>query len=65
MEQTVEEKLKALYELQIIHTKVDRIRQVRGELPMEVSDLEDDVAGFETRIQKYKKQSWMIWKMIS
>ena len=56
MEQTVEEKLKALYELQSIHTKIDRIRQVRGELPMEVADLEDDVAGLETRIQKIKNE---------
>src|SRR5476651_2221642 len=56
MEQTVEEKLKALYELQTIHTKIDRIRQVRGELPMEVADLEDDVAGLETRIQKIKAE---------
>ncbi len=54
MEQTVEQKLKALYELQTIHTKIDRIRQVRGELPMEVNDLEDEVAGLETRIQKIK-----------
>jgi len=54
MEQTVEQKLKALYELQTIHTKIDKIRQVRGELPMEVSDLEDEVAGLETRIQKIK-----------
>ena len=56
MEQTVEQKLKALYELQTIHTKVDKIRQVRGELPMEVADLEDDVAGLETRIQKIKNE---------
>ncbi|MEO6522632.1 MAG: C4-type zinc ribbon domain-containing protein [Mucilaginibacter sp.] len=56
MEQTVEQKLKALYDLQTIHTKVDKIRQVRGELPMEVSDLEDDVAGLETRIQKIKSE---------
>ena len=54
MEQTVEQKLKALYELQTIYTKIDKIRQVRGELPMEVADLEDDVAGLETRIQKIK-----------
>lgn len=54
MEQTVEQKLEALYELQTIHTKIDKIRQVRGELPMEVADLEDDVAGLETRIQKIK-----------
>ena len=56
MEQTVEQKLKALYELQNIHTKIDKIRQVRGELPMEVSDLEDDVLGLETRIQKIKAE---------
>ena len=56
MEQTVEQKLRALYELQNIHTKVDRIRQVRGELPMEVADLEDDVLGLETRIQKIKAE---------
>src|SRR6201999_3785106 len=56
MEQTVEQKLKALYELQTIHTKIDKIRQVRGELPMEVADLEDDVEGLETRIQKIKNE---------
>ena len=56
MEQTVEQKLRALYDLQTIHTKVDKIRQVRGELPMEVADLEDDVAGLETRIQKIKNE---------
>ncbi|RCH54909.1 hypothetical protein DJ568_10555 [Mucilaginibacter hurinus] len=54
MEQTVEQKLKALYDLQAVHTKIDKIRQVRGELPVEVADLEDDVAGLETRIQKLK-----------
>lgn len=54
MEQTVEQKLKALFELQTIHTKIDRIRQIRGELPMEVADLEDDVAQLETRINKIK-----------
>lgn len=56
MEQTVEQKLKALYELQGIHTQIDKIRQVRGELPMEVTDLEDEVAGLETRIQKIKNE---------
>src|ERR1700749_715614 len=56
MEQTVEQKLKALYELQTIHTKIYKIRQIRGEFPMEVADLEDDVAGLETRIQKIKSE---------
>jgi hypothetical protein len=56
MEQTVEQKLQALYELQSIHTQIDKIRQIRGELPVEVADLEDDVAGLETRIQKIKAE---------
>lgn len=56
MEQTVEQKLKALYELQSVHSKVDNIRIIRGELPMEVSDLEDEIAGLETRIAKSKEE---------
>lgn len=54
MEQTVEQKLKALWALQSIHTKIDKIRQVRGELPIEVSDLEDEIAGLDTRIEKIR-----------
>lgn len=56
MEQSVEDKLKALFELQTLHTQIDKIRQTRGELPMEVADLEDEVAGLETRIQKIKSE---------
>ncbi len=56
MEQTIEEKLKALYHLQTLHTQIDKIRQTRGELPMEVADLEDEVTGLETRIQKIKSE---------
>ena len=56
METTVEQKLKALYELQSIHTHIDKIRTVRGELPMEVRDLEDEVEGLETRINKHKDE---------
>lgn len=48
---TVEEKLKALYNLQKIDSEIDRIRTIRGELPLEVQDLEDDIAGLETRLQ--------------
>ncbi len=47
---TVEEKLKTLFSLQQIDSAIDRIRIVQGELPLEVSDLEDEVAGLETRI---------------
>lgn len=49
---TVEEKLRALYDLQLIDSRIDEIRNVRGELPLEVEDLEDEVAGLNTRIQK-------------
>ncbi len=51
-ETSVEEKLQALYDLQVIDSKIDRIRTIRGELPLEVQDLEDEVAGLETRIEK-------------
>lgn len=54
MEQSVEQKLKALWTLQSIHTKIDKIRQVRGELPIEVADLEDEIAGLDTRIEKIR-----------
>ncbi|MGZ6540269.1 MAG: zinc ribbon domain-containing protein, partial [Bacteroidia bacterium] len=53
---SVEEKLKALYELQQIDSKIDKIRTVRGELPLEVRDLEDLVAGLETRINNYSEE---------
>lgn len=48
----VEEKLKALYDLQQIDSMIDEIKVLKGELPMEVSDLEDEVAGLDTRISK-------------
>lgn len=47
---TVEEKLRALYDLQLIDSRIDEIRNVRGELPLEVEDLEDEVAGLNTRV---------------
>lgn len=49
-EVTVEEKLRALYDLQLIDSRIDEIRNVRGELPLEVEDLEDEVAGLNTRL---------------
>jgi len=49
-ELTIEEKLRALYSLQLVDSEIDKIRTLRGELPLEVQDLEDDVAGLETRI---------------
>ena len=53
-EATVEDKLRALYDLQLIDSRVDEIRSVRGELPLEVEDLEDDVLGLKTRMDKLK-----------
>ncbi|MBT8266030.1 MAG: hypothetical protein KJO41_04660 [Bacteroidia bacterium] len=51
-EVTVEDRLRALYDLQLIDSRVDEIRNVRGELPLEVRDLEDEVEGLNTRLQK-------------
>lgn len=47
---SVEEKISALYDLQKIDTKIDEINKLKGELPLEVEDLEDEVAGLQTRI---------------
>ncbi len=47
---SIEGKLRSLYELQLIDSKIDSLRTVRGELPLEVSDLEDTVTGLETRL---------------
>ncbi|MCD6598645.1 MAG: hypothetical protein J7L04_13210 [Bacteroidales bacterium] len=47
---TVEDTLKALYQLQLIDSETDSIKTLRGELPLEVQDLEDEIVGLETRI---------------
>ena len=49
---SVEEKLKALYQLQSTLSAIDEKRALRGELPLEVQDLEDEIAGLSTRIEK-------------
>ena len=55
-EVSVEQKLIALYTLQQIDSQVDKIKIVRGELPLEVEDLEDEIAGLETRIANFHKE---------
>ncbi|MDX2361119.1 MAG: C4-type zinc ribbon domain-containing protein [Crocinitomicaceae bacterium] len=55
-DQTVAEKLDNLYNLQKIDSEIDRIRTVRGELPLEVQDLEDEVEGLDTRIEKMQEE---------
>ncbi|CAG0950588.1 MAG: hypothetical protein HND27_02240 [Bacteroidetes bacterium] len=65
IEISVEEKLRALYELQLIDTQIDKIKIVRGELPLEVQDLEDEVAGMETRLHKFEEELKSIESEIS
>ncbi len=55
-ERSVEERLTALYKLQTCLSEVDRIKNVRGELPLEVKDLEDDIIRLQTRIQNYQDE---------
>jgi predicted nucleic acid-binding Zn-ribbon protein len=55
-ELTIEEKLRALYSLQLVDSEIDKIRTLRGELPLEVQDLEDEVEGLATRIGNLKNE---------
>ena len=50
---SVEDKLKALYELQKIDSSIDKIRIIRGELPLEIEDLNDTISGLKTRLEKF------------
>ncbi len=52
---SVEEKLKALYELQTMLSEIDKIKTLRGELPLEVQDLEDEIEGLSHRVEKYQE----------
>ena len=51
---SVEEKLRALYDLQIIDSRIDEIRNVRGELPLEVEDLDHEIQGMNVKMEKLK-----------
>jgi hypothetical protein len=53
---SVEQRLTNLYQLQTILSEIDRIRTIRGELPLEVKDLEDHIEGLKTRIENFKKE---------
>jgi len=53
---SVEDKLRSLYKLQLIDSQIDKIRTIRGELPIQIQDLEDDVVGLETRIAKMNEE---------
>lgn len=54
---SIEQRLTNLYNLQVIMSDIDKIKTLRGELPLEVQDLEDDVAGLQTRIQNFELDS--------
>jgi len=62
---TIEEKLKSLYRLQLIDSEIDRIKITRGELPLEVRDLEDEIAGLETRVTNLENEVSQLDSQIS
>ncbi len=55
-EMPIEEKLKLLYDLQMVMSEIDKLKILRGELPLEVQDLEDEIAGLKTRINNYEDE---------
>jgi predicted nucleic acid-binding Zn-ribbon protein len=61
---TIEQKLIALHNLQQIDSQVDKIRIIRGELPLEVQDLEDEIAGLETRVDNYMQETVTLEKSV-
>lgn len=62
IEISIEQKLELLYSLQQVESQIDRIRIIRGELPLEVQDLEDEIAGLETRIDNYIQECTVLEK---
>ena len=64
-EVSIEEKLRALHELQSVVSAIDKIKVLRGELPLEVQDLEDEIAGLKTRIHNLEDEIKSIESAIS
>ncbi len=62
---SVTDKLKSLYRLQLIDSEIDRIKIMRGELPLEVRDLEDEIAGLETRITNLELETTQLASQIN
>ena len=62
---SVEERLRALYSLQLVDSEIDKIKTLRGELPLEVQDLEDEIAGLETRLGNLKDEVVNLEKSVS
>ena len=61
----IEEKLKALFKLQQVHSEIDKINILRGELPLEVQDLEDEIAGLNTRIKNFQDEVKQLETLVS
>ena len=64
-EMSVEEKLKALYDIQQVDTEIDKIKILRGELPLEVQDLEDEIEGLQTRVSNVESEVTILQESIS
>ncbi len=64
-EVSVEERLRALFSLQMVDSEIDKIKTLRGELPLEVQDLEDEIAGLETRLGNLREEVVTIDKSVS
>jgi len=62
---SVEERLRALYSLQLVDSEIDKIKTLRGELPLEVQDLEDEIAGLETRLNNLREEVVTLDKSVS
>ncbi|MFN8211109.1 MAG: C4-type zinc ribbon domain-containing protein [Bacteroidales bacterium] len=62
---SVEERLRALYGLQLVDSEIDKIKTLRGELPLEVQDLEDEIAGLETRLGNLREEVATLDKSVS
>jgi predicted nucleic acid-binding Zn-ribbon protein len=61
----VEDRLRALYSLQVVDSEIDKIKTLRGELPLEVQDLEDEIAGLETRLGNIREEVVNLDKAVS
>jgi predicted nucleic acid-binding Zn-ribbon protein len=62
---SVEERLRALFSLQLVDSEIDKIKTLRGELPLEVQDLEDEIAGLETRLGHLRDEVTNLDKNVS
>lgn len=55
-ELSIEDRLRLLYKIQLVDSKLDKIKMLRGELPLEVQDLEDEIEGLGTRVKNYNQE---------